>query len=72
MKLEYDSKIRKGKLAYPERIIEKSLGKVPPSKDLIDKHLKERGNMYRTSLMLAAIQYPRNSTSIHQPVGFAA
>ena len=27
MKLEYDSKIRKGKLAYPERIIEKSLGK---------------------------------------------
>jgi len=55
MKLEYDSKIRKGKLVYPERIIERSLGKVPPSKDLIDKHLQERGNMYRTSLMLAAI-----------------
>ena len=55
MKSEYDSKTRKGKLVYPERVIEKSLGKVPPSKDLIDKHLQQRGKMFRTSLMLAAI-----------------
>ena len=45
MKSEYDSKTRKGKLVYPERVIEKSLGKVPPSKDLIDKHLQQRGKM---------------------------
>ena len=55
MKLEYDSKTRKGKLIYPEKVIERSLGKVPPSKDLIDKHLHERGSMFRISLMLTAI-----------------
>ncbi|SVB78927.1 uncharacterized protein METZ01_LOCUS231781, partial [marine metagenome] len=30
MKSEYDSKTRKGKLIYPEKVIERSLGKVPP------------------------------------------
>ena len=50
MKSEYDSKTRKGKLVYPERVIEKSLGKVPPSKDLIDKHLQQRGTVSYTHL----------------------
>ena len=45
----------KNSLIYPERVIERSLGKVPVSKELLDIHNRKRSSTFKFFLYITGI-----------------